>query len=176
MSKGNSHAIDEPTWEAIYETRSEGALHPDPKGYSVERLLEAVEAHARAEQDALGLYQRVADQSGDPIVALVMQLILDDEQRHHTLLGRMATSLRNALEWRSEPGALPSGNEPPRGIHAELLETTRELIKEEHDGARYLRKLAGGQRGLNAGLATVLLEMMALDSEKHAYLLRFVET
>jgi rubrerythrin len=129
MTVRKPYAVDEPTWDAMFEARSEGARHPDPTGHSVERLLDAVEAHARAEEVALGLYQRVAEQSGDPVVALVVQLILDDEHRHHTLLGSMATTLRNAREWRHEPGALPSGDEPRRAIRAELLETTRDLIK-----------------------------------------------
>jgi hypothetical protein len=175
MVNRNPYALDEPTWEAVWETRLDAAEHPDPRGTSVERLLQAIEAHAAAEQDALAMYARIGQESGDAIIALVMQMILDDEQRHHALLGRMATSLRNALEWRHDPGALPNGSESNPPVHTELLATTRELIREEQDGARYLRELGARERAINAGLDTLLLEMMALDSEKHAHLLRFVE-
>jgi hypothetical protein len=35
--------------------------------------------------------------------------------------------------------------------------------------------LAARERGIDGGLDSLLLEMMALDSEKHARLLQFVE-
>ena len=41
--------------------------------------------------------------------------------------------------------------------------------------AASLRDLAVRERGIDGGLDSVLLEMMALDSEKHARLLQFVE-
>ncbi|HEY3061903.1 MAG TPA: hypothetical protein VGL99_23250, partial [Chloroflexota bacterium] len=76
---------------------------------SVERLLRAVDTHAAAEADALVQYEYLAQESGDPVIALVLRLILDDEVRHHGLLHRMATTLRDALEWTSSPAALPKG-------------------------------------------------------------------
>ncbi len=48
----------------------------------LERLLRAVDTHAAAEQDALGQCEYLAEASGDPVIALVMRLILDDEVRH----------------------------------------------------------------------------------------------
>lgn len=48
------------------------------------------------------------------------------------------------------------------------------MIEEENTGARYLRKLANEEKGIDAGLHSLLLEMMAMDSEKHARLLKFV--
>src|SRR3954453_6394505 len=50
---------------------------------SVEWLLDAVERPALAEQDSLAQYEYLHTASGDPVIALVMQLILDDEERHH---------------------------------------------------------------------------------------------
>jgi hypothetical protein len=49
------------------------------------------------------------------------------------------------------------------------------LIKEEQDGARALRDLAARERGIDSGLDSLLLEIMALDSDKHARLLQFVQ-
>jgi len=61
-----------------------------------------VDTHAKAEEEALGQYEYLAEASGDPVIALVMRLILDDEVRHHGLLRRMSTTLRDALEWRKK--------------------------------------------------------------------------
>ncbi len=140
----------------------------------LERLLRAVDTHAAAEADALSQYEYLADASGDPVIALVMRLILDDEVRHHGLLHRMATTLRDALEWTTSPAALPKGA-PPARVSGPYVELARMLIEEERTGARALRRLAEEEKDINGGLDSLLLEMMAMDSDKHARLLQFVQ-
>ena len=141
---------------------------------TVEWLLNAVERHATAEQDALEQYEYIGTASADPVIALVMRLILEDEERHHGLLKRMEASLSDALNWTHSPSALPETAIPQRATSSELATTARVLIEEENTGARYLRKLANEEKGIDAGLHSLLLEMMAMDSEKHARLLKFV--
>lgn len=141
---------------------------------SVEWLLDAIERHALAEEDALEQYRYVSAVSRDPVIALVMRLILEDEERHHGLLKRMEASLRDALEWTHSPNALPTAGMPQAPVAQELAEAVRFLIDEEHTSARYMRELGRQERHISAGLHTLLLEMMALDSEKHAKLLGFV--
>lgn len=58
---------------------------------------------------------------------------------------------------------------------ADLATLARALIEEERTGAQALRRLATQEKGLDSGLDSLLLEMMAMDSEKHAHLLKFVE-
>jgi rubrerythrin len=151
-------------------------VEPDrgPPAGSVEWLLEAVERHATGEQEALGLYAEIARVSGDPAIALVMGLILEDEERHHGLLRRIESSLRDALNWTHSPNALPDAATPQEPVTADLAGVVRELIAEEHTGARHIRDLAKREKGIGSGLHSLLLEMMAMDSEKHARLLQFV--
>ena len=66
------------------------------------------------------------------------------------------------------------GAQPP-GLRQNQRVSARVLIEEENTGARYLRKLANEEKGIDAGLHSLLLEMMAMDSEKHARLLQFVQ-
>lgn len=141
---------------------------------STEWILDAVKRHAMAEEDSLSQYRYIATASGDPIVALVMELILQDEERHHTLLQRIEASLRDALNWTHSPHSLPLPEIPGQAPGKDLFEATGALIQEEHTGARYLRELAHDEKKIGAGLHSVLLEMMAMDSEKHARLLQFV--
>lgn len=151
------------------ESRAHG-----PKAGSAEWLLDAVERHATAEQDALAQYEYLRNASDDPVIALVVQLILDDEARHHGLLKRIEATLRDAIEWSHSPAALPVTVHLQGPGTAKLVETATQLIKEEHSGAHYLRDLANRDRDASAGLQSVLIEMMAMDSEKHAHLLQFV--
>jgi rubrerythrin len=147
---------------------------PGPQPGSVEWLLDAIERHSAAEADALGQYEYVSKASGDPVVALVMRLILEDEERHHGLLKRMEATLRDALDWTNSPNALPSSGVPRAPVGQDLAEAVRALIDDENTGARYMRELARQEERVGADLHALLLEMMALDSEKHAKLLGFV--
>jgi len=140
----------------------------------LEHLLRAVDTHAAAEADALGQYEYLAEASGDPVIALVMHLILDDEVRHHGLLHRMATTLRDALDWTSSPAALPKAT-PQARVPITFVKLASSLIEEERTGARALRRLAQQETDINGGLDSLLLEMMAMDSDKHARLLQFVQ-
>jgi hypothetical protein len=140
----------------------------------IERLLATIDTHAAAEAKAHEQYARLA-QTGDPAVALVMQLILEDEERHHALLQRIAASLRDGLTWRASENALPVVGPASRAIPRRSLAIVRELLKEERAGAHLLWRMAAEEQDINGGLDALLLEMMARDSEKHARLLRFVE-
>jgi hypothetical protein len=151
---------------------------PQPHGPArgtIEWLLQAVERHAAAEQDALAEYEFVAEASADPVVALVMRLILEDEERHHGLLRRIEVTLRDALNWTHSPSALPAASLPQPPLSRDLVAITRNLVDEERSGARMMRDLAQREKGIDAGLDSLLLEMMAMDSEKHARLLQFVQ-
>jgi hypothetical protein len=141
---------------------------------SIERLLDMVERHANAEQDALAQYEHLRTDSGDPAIALVMQLILEDEARHHGLLKRIEATLRDALDWTNSPDALPTPTTPHQPVTKTLVSAASALIQEEHTGAHNLRDLAQREKSEGFPLQSVLIEMMAMDSEKHARLLQFV--
>jgi hypothetical protein len=145
-----------------------------PETGSVEWLLDAVQRHVTAEQDALAHYEYLRTASGDPVISLVMQLILEDEERHHGLLKRIEATLRDALDWTQSPAALPTTAPPRQPATSELVESAGFLIKEEHTGAKYLRDLAHREKDVSWGLPSLLIEMMAMDSDKHARLLQFV--
>jgi hypothetical protein len=70
---------------------------------------------------------------------------------------------------------LPTPLPPRESVSTDLVETTHGLIREERTGARYLRDLAHRERDVSWGLPSLLIEMMAMDSEKHARLLQFVD-
>src|ERR1700682_122529 len=85
----------------------------DPAGETFIRLLDAVERHASLEAEALGQYEHLAQASGDPVIALAMRLILENEERHHSLLKRIASTPRDALNWTYTPDALPRATTSP---------------------------------------------------------------
>jgi hypothetical protein len=141
---------------------------------SLEKLLRTFEMHADGETETLRSYRRLAATAADPAVALLMNLVVEDEERHHELLRRMATRLRDALEWTRSPDALPTRAIPQGQEHGDDAVTLLKHIREEQESAEHLRVLAKQNSNLYGGLFELLLQTMALDSEKHARILRFV--
>src|SRR5207249_5749264 len=106
--------------EGMYGLPVATSVDHGPRRGTIEWLLEAVERHASAEQDALAEYEFVAQASADPVIALVMRLILEDEERHHGLLRRIEVTLRDALNWTHSPSALPEPALPQQPIARDL--------------------------------------------------------
>jgi rubrerythrin len=139
-----------------------------------ERLIRALEAHASSEAHDLDVCQQLAERSNDPIVRLLVGIVVEDEQRHHSLLQSMVRRLQQEVEFVSEPGALPVGEGVASAADPEIAATLRGLIRDEHEGARHLRHIARQEPHLYEGLYPLLLEAIARDSEKHATILRFL--
>ena len=147
----------------------------DPSGTATLQLLHAIERHVANEADAAGQYERLATRSGDPVVSLVMRVIVDDEQRHHALLERIAATLRDTLNWSRSTQSLPRSDATYSDTaDTELVAVAHALIEEEKAGAAALRRLAHREKSLDGDVEAILLEMMAIDSDKHARLLDFV--
>jgi hypothetical protein len=138
-----------------------------------DRLIRALEAHASAEAHDLATCQGLAERSSDPVLRLLLQLLVEDEERHHTLLQSMVRRLQEEVEFVPSHSAVPV-SEPDATAGMELAATLRELIRDEHEGARHLRHLARQEPHLYDGLYPMLLETIARDSEKHATMLRYL--
>jgi rubrerythrin len=147
---------------------------PSPAPPHSERLIRALEAHAAAEAHDSTECERLVDRTADPVLRLLLELILGDEQRHHALLQRMVRRLQEEVEFNPSPTALPVSSDDALPEDEAAAATVRALIRDEHEGARYLRHLARQEPKLYGGLYAVLLETMARDGEKHAYMLRYL--
>ena len=163
-----------PMTDVIYDLEGQLTRQDKDADRSVERLLAIVETHTRAEEEALASYRHMAETSGDPAVKLVMRLVLEDEERHHSLLQQIVNRMRDALNWTTSPDALPVPEPTSAEANAEMLALAKQLVREEKDGAKKVRDIAKLEKHVNYGLDSLLLEMMAADSEKHARLLQYV--
>lgn len=138
-----------------------------------ERLVRALEAHASAEAHDLADCRDLAQRSDDPYVKLLFDLIIDDERRHQALLESMVRHLEDESGAASMPSSRSSADSAPlSGV--EFAAALRDLIRNEHEGARHLRHIGRQDAGVYDGLYSLLLEAIARDSEKHAAILRFL--
>ncbi|HEY3063578.1 MAG TPA: hypothetical protein VGL99_31785 [Chloroflexota bacterium] len=139
-----------------------------------ERLIRALEAHVAAEAYDATSASRLADTSGERAINVLLELIVEDAQRHEVLLSRMIKRLRTELEFTDSPDSLPVPGPTTFAAARESLATLRTLIRNQQEGARYLRHLAHQDSELYDGYFALLLDTFARDGEKHVHLLRYL--
>ena len=152
-----------------------GETGPANPGESLsERLLRSMRVHVEEENESVQAHKAVIAATDDPAVKLLLNVILEDEERHHGLLQRMAESFHEELTGVYSSGALPSGTATGTKPSAEAIETVRTSLQKEHDGVHKMRQIAEQSRALYGGLFSLLMEAMALDSQKHEHVLTFI--
>lgn len=145
-----------------------------PAGLSVweARIFDRLASHLDAEVPLMSAYARLADESNSPYVKYLVDLILEDEARHHRLLTEFLHSVCLAVA-PTPPG--PHIPPPGRVDNAdELLALTDRLIDFEGADLRSLRRLAREVRGVrNDTLWALIVGTMQRDTQKHLAILRF---
>src|ERR1700681_3813761 len=112
-------------------------LHPFAEGESPplsERLVRALEAHQAAEAADVASCRQIAQRLGDPVVDLLVGMIVEDEQRHDSLLRSMIRRLHEEVEFVAAPDAVPVPTVPGLGTveaAAELAASVRGLMRNE---------------------------------------------
>jgi MoxR-like ATPase len=159
--------------DPMFESALEGL---DKMGASVgERELVAMLArHGEEEGMLLERYQRFAEEAASPAVRYLVKLILDDERRHHRLLAEVANTVAWGWSANSPAPAAPDifPKEDPAGP---LARETKELLAAEERDRDELRRLRKQLRPYeDTTLWALVIEMMMLDTEKHAMILRFI--
>lgn len=134
----------------------------------IDRLYE----HMDSEREALRRYSDLAEQSPDAHVRFLINLILEDERRHHRLFAEMAEHLRAEMEQRGS-AELPDMRQSldGDGLRAEtkaLLDLEREDLKELRELRHEIKKVA------DTRWWATLIDVMEADNRKHIGILEFV--
>lgn len=141
---------------------------------AIERLFDQLHAHEREESETLAEYEHAATTTTDAGVQFLMNLVLEDERRHHQLIQSMADDVNQSLQWIANGSALPTIS--ARGTAGDrLLEQTRHFLEVERAGVRQLEDLRAEVKELRSGLLALLVELMELDTRKHVEILRYIE-
>ena len=159
-------------WEAVIDVVGHTPAPPFRASLS-ERLEQVMRHHVEQEEQSLEEYRWVRDETGDPVVRMLMEEVLADEQHHHELLERLQVQFEQELD-PATPGAGLEVGEPTTGSTADgLAATVRALADNERTGAGRLRELARKNKDVYSGLFSLILEGIAWDSAKHERVLRF---
>ena len=133
-----------------------------------ESLAATFERHAEEEGKILAQYRTLVEKLGAGPARFLIKLILTEEELHHELL-------RATAKWlREDSGA--EGNAIPPGASAdELLRRTEQLQHHEKETIEACRSLRSALSGTGGELLPSVLDIMAMDSEKHHRLLTAVQ-
>ncbi len=137
-------------------------------------LFDYLSSHEANERGLLVEYQDAAAGAGSAAFSYLVDLIVEDEIRHHRLFRELTSALRSDVEMRSEEPAVPRpgdwGSDPSR-----VTALTDQLLDREREDARELRRLAGVLEELeDVTLWPLLVRLMQMDTQKHIAILEFV--
>jgi hypothetical protein len=139
----------------------------------VERLMNEFESHETHEAVYVRRYRELFLRLQNPLVKFLLELILADEEKHHTVLQSMTSTLKGAVTWTRFESAL-------EGLYNlgqqkdEILKVTEEFIRAEKREIVEYRKLMRATKRYYQGLFTLFLAAMIHDSEKHVEILEFL--
>jgi rubrerythrin len=143
---------------------------PDPDADA--RVLETLRTHDEREGAVLDAYRRLAEESGDLGVRYLIELIIEDEERHHHVITEMANRIQAWMQGTDVQSGTPALS--PR-VDLDLLEATRHLLELEHQDGRELRRLEKELRHTPPpSLLPLLTKLMLYDNEKHIEVLHFI--
>ena len=146
-----------------------------PPGLSVWEadLLTHLNQHMEQEGALLAKYRDLAGQCDADYFQYCVELIVEDEMRHHRLFSELANAIRGAVE-RTDGLAVPTVRNASNPD--ELLAATKELLERERADEKELKRLSKNLRDLRGtSVWPVLVEVMERDTEKHQSILRFLE-
>ena len=133
-----------------------------------ESLAATFERHAEEEGKILAQYRTLVEKLGDSPARFLIKLILTEEELHHELF-------RAAAKWLREHSGAEGNAIPPGASADELLRRTEQLQHHEKETIEACRSLRSALSGIGGELLPSVLDIMAMDSEKHHRLLTTVQ-
>jgi hypothetical protein len=131
-------------------------------------------SHVQAERGLLEQYSAVAEQTESKAFRYLVNLLIEDEIRHHRFFSEIAGSLKTEASLSGEDPAIPD-IDFVRADREAVLDGTKHLLKAEQRDARELRRLHRELQAVeDVSLWSLLVDLMQRDTQKHIAILRYV--
>ncbi len=137
-----------------------------------QELYDLLRDHVRSESEVLGRYEGLAEGTTDH-VRFLLELIAEDEVRHHRLYEQWAETIKAAALFVPPDDGVPDLK--PEADPMRLISAIDELLAFEKADSRQLKQLdkkLGDVR--ETTVWPLLVELMALDTRKHIRILEFL--
>jgi rubrerythrin len=146
----------------------------DPVGWA-RALAKHLTWHMDTEREVLREYGRFAEEVTDERLRYLINLVLDDEVRHHRVFSELVNWLRAETETREVPGPRVPDDMPTHEDREAILAKTKHLLEVEHEDARELKALRRDIDKIeDTAWWTILIEAMELDTRKHIKILEYI--
>jgi rubrerythrin len=150
------------------------SAHDRPTGLSVweEELYDRLTDHVTAESTVLARYDALAESSTGH-VQFLLELIAEDEARHHRLFERWAETIKDiGVLVESKDGVPSLVREPdPKALIA-AVDDLLEIEKRDAHELKALDKMLKDVR--RTTVWPLLVDLMMMDTEKHVRILEFL--
>jgi rubrerythrin len=138
-----------------------------------------LQSHVEAERGLLEEYSAAAEQSQSKALRYLINLLIEDEIRHHRIFTDLVESVK-AREvqyadghWNDEDPIIPH-IDFDRTDQAAVIDITEQLLQKEQQDAHELKRLQRELRDTKeTTLWSLLVELMERDTQKHIAILRF---
>ena len=132
-------------------------------------------SHVELEQDAFAEYVAATQGTKSNALRYLVNLIVEDEKRHHQMFADMARSLKAEIE-ELTPETLVPGLDFDRIDQTGTVEIIDRLLHLELDDKVELKELRRQVRDVeDTTLWGLLVELMQRDTDKHIAILRFAK-
>lgn len=148
-----------------------------PAGASVWEvdLYRMLSTHVAKERELLEAYVNDARSTGSAALTYLVDLLVEDEKRHHRLFQDLAASLKSEAELRGTEPDVPRLDFTRRNAGA-VREVTERLLANEREDAKELKRLKRAMRDVeDTTLWSLLVDLMLRDTEKHIAILGFAQ-
>ncbi len=136
-------------------------------------MIEHLQHHIDDEQDMLVAYGTLLRQSENAPVCYLLDLLLEDERRHHRILVEMINQFRSSEDAVDQQPHVPWMTPKPDPA---IAAATRRLRRSERADLRRLRSLRRRLKFLRRhSLNGVLVDSLILDTRKHLGYLRAIQ-
>ena len=130
--------------------------------------------HIATERGLLEEYSDIADRTESRAFRYLVNLLIEDEIRHHTIFSEIAESVETIALMKAREPAVPL-IDFVRTDRDAVLDATERLLEHEREDARELKRLQRELRDTkDDSLNGLLVELMQRDTQKHIAILRFV--
>jgi rubrerythrin len=130
--------------------------------------------HTSREGAMLSEYAALAESTESNALRYVINMLLEDERRHHRYFNELAMSLKSESELSSEEPVVPR-MDFDRLDRDDLRDVTERLLDHEKSDAKELERLRKELRDVkDTTLWGLLVEIMMRDTDKHISILKFV--
>ena len=133
-------------------------------------------SHVETESVLLKEYRAAAQTSPSKAMRYLVNLLIEDEIRHHRILNELADSLKTEALLVGEDPAVPYLDFDQATNHDAIVDLTTQLLDREQSDARELKQLKRELRDMkDVSLWSLLVDLMERDTQKHIAILRFAK-